>query len=42
MKNIEKPICTICGQIIQDHIPTEYLLNGNHLSCEIEIFYKTI
>jgi len=37
-------ICSICGEIIQDHISDEYILNGNHLKCELNkiIDYKKI
>jgi len=42
MKNTENLICSICGKLIGDHISTEYILNGNHLSCEIEKINLTI
>ena len=32
----ETIICNICGKEIQDRISVEYILNGNHLSCELK------
>ncbi len=42
MRNTENLICSICEKPIGDHISTEYILNGNHLSCEIEKINLTI
>lgn len=29
-------VCNICGHEIKDNESTEYLIGGNHLSCELQ------
>lgn len=33
--NSESILCDICGKEIENHISTEYILNDNHLKCEL-------
>jgi hypothetical protein len=42
MTSTDNLVCGICGNEIGDHISTEYILNGNHLSCEIKKINLTV